>query len=62
MTVGVLPTGALEALIELVGRFAKEHHCPSISWGLVTDGRLDTTGVFDLGRVADSWLLLAAHD
>lgn len=41
---GVLPTGALEALTELVGRFAKEHHCPSISWGLVTDGRLATTG------------------
>lgn len=40
----VLPAGALEALTELVGRFAKEHHCPSINWGLVTDGRLATTG------------------
>ncbi len=39
-----IPPASIEALTELVGRFAAEHHCPSISWGLVTDGQLTTTG------------------
>ncbi len=34
----------VEAATELVGQFATEHHCPSISWGLVSQGQVSTTG------------------
>lgn len=44
---------ALPALNELVATTATEHHCPSISWGVVADGQLvhaDAFGTLDDGR------------
>jgi CubicO group peptidase (beta-lactamase class C family) len=34
-------------LDDLVGSFAAEHHCPTISWGIVVDGRLAVSGAHD---------------
>ncbi len=33
-----------EAVAELVDRFAADHHCPSIAWGVVADGGLIARG------------------
>ena len=44
---------ALPALDELASATALEHHCPSISWGIVADGRLTharSVGSLDDGR------------
>ncbi|MBI5088261.1 MAG: beta-lactamase family protein [Actinobacteria bacterium] len=46
-------TDALPALDDLVARTAAEHHCPTIAWGVVADGRLAHTagwGHLDDGR------------
>jgi CubicO group peptidase (beta-lactamase class C family) len=40
----MMVTESHSELAALVEEFADEHHCPTISWGLVRDGRLATSG------------------
>ncbi len=39
-----LPPDAVEALVGLAATTAAAHHCPSLTWGVVADGRLVASG------------------